>query len=160
MSHQLGEGFGRSPVFLALVGRQLQSHDGDGQVQRFAQAARIVLDQFGRAGGTDQHGLRRKAVKGLAGSGLEKFGSVAAQVTRFEGGVGDRRALLQALDHGEEQVCIGVALRRVQHIVHAFHGGCDTHRAHMGRSFVGPQGQLHGGKFLRRPGASGAAADG
>ena len=48
-----------------------------------------------------------------------------------------------ALDHGDQQVRIGVALRRMQHEVHAPHAGRDPHRAHMRRTFVGPERELH-----------------
>ena len=49
-----------------------------------------------------------------------------------------------ALDHGEQQVGVGVALGRVQDEVDALHGGGDAHGADVGRAFVGPEGELHG----------------
>ena len=152
---QLVEGLGRAPVLLLLVGRQLQRHDRDRQAQRLGEAAGIVLDQLGGAGRADQHRLRLEALVGVARRGLEQLGRVAAEVARLEGRVGDRRALGAALDHREQQVGVGVALRRVQHVVHALHRGGDAHRADMRRAFVGPDGELHG---LRPPAARGGSA--
>ena len=63
---QLVEGLGRAPVLLLLVGRQLQRHDRDRQVQRLGEPARVVLDQLGGAGGAHQHRLRLEALVGLA----------------------------------------------------------------------------------------------
>ena len=51
--------------------------------------------------------------------------------------------LVAPLDHREQQVGVGVALRRVQHVVHALHRGGDAHRADVRRAFVGPDGELH-----------------
>ena len=154
---QLVKGLARAPVFFALIRGQLQGHHGNGQLQGLGQAARVVLDQLGGAGRAHQHGRRIEARHGLAGRVFEEFGRVAAQITRLEGGVGDGRAARQALDHGEQQVGVGVALRGVQHVVHIRHGGGHAHRAHMGRSFVSPERQLHG-VFLRfmRPASGGA----
>ena len=160
MAYQLVKSLGGAPVFFALVGRQLQRHHRHGQVQGFAQAARVILNQLGGAGRTHQHGLWRKALEGLAGRIFEEFGGIAAQIARLESGVGHRRAFLQALNHRKEQVCIRVALGRMQHVMHAFHGRGNTHGAYMGRSFVSPQGQLHAAAFFRLPGAYGAPAGG
>jgi hypothetical protein len=52
--------------------------------------------------------------------------------------------MVAPLDHGEEQVGVGVALRRVQDVVQALHGRGDAHGADMGRALVCPDGQLHG----------------
>ena len=154
---QLIKGFARAPVFLALVRRQFQGHHGDGQLQGLGQATRVVLNQLRRAGRAHQHGRRIEARHGLAGRVFEEFSRVTAQITRLEGGVSDGRAARQALDHGEQQVGVGVALGGVQHVVHIRHGGGHAHRAHMGRSFVSPERQLHG-VFLRlMPPASGGA---
>ena len=150
---QLVKGLARAPVFLALVRGQLQGHHGDGQLQGLGQTARVVLDQLGGAGRAHQHGSGVEARHGLACSVLEQLGRVTAQIARLEGGVGDGRAARQALDHGEQQVGVSVALRGVQHIVHVRHGGGHAHRAHMGRSFVSPERQLHG-VFLRFQAAS------
>ena len=147
VAHELVKGLGGAPVFLALVGGKFEGHHGHGQVQSFAQAARVVLDQLSRARGAHQHGLGLEALKGFARCGLEQLGRVAAQVARLEGGVGHRRALLQALDHGEQQVRIGIALGRVQHVMHFFHGRGHPHGADMGRAFIGPEGELHGGRY-------------
>ena len=124
-AHELIEGLGRAPVLLPLVGRQLERHHRDRQAERPRQAAGIVLDQLGGAGRADQHRLRLEALVGLARGGLEQLGRVAAEVARLEGRVGDRRTLAAALDHREQQVGVGVALRRVQHVVHALHRGGD-----------------------------------
>jgi hypothetical protein len=53
-------------------------------------------------------------------------------------------ARIAALDHREQKIGISVALRRMQHIMDLFHRRTDAHRADMGRSFIGPQGELHG----------------
>ena len=165
-AHHLVEGFGGAPVLLALVGGQFQRHHRHRQLQRLREPAGIVLDQLGGAGRAHQHGLGRKALVGLAGGGLEQLGGVAAQVARLEGGVGHGRAAVAPLDHGEQQVCIGVALWRVQHVMHVAHGGGDAHRAHMRGAFVGPEGQLHAVRCLlrvrpvRRPAARAGAAGG
>ena len=143
-AHDPVQGLGRAPVLLALVGGELQRNDGNGQRQRSRQPARIVLDEFGRARRANQNGLGLETLVGVAHRILEQFGSVAAEVARLESCVGDRRARIAALDHREQKVGVGVALRGVEHIVHAFHRGGDAHRADMGRAFVGPDRQLHG----------------
>ena len=147
VAHQLVKGLGGAPVFLALVGGKFEGHHGHGQVQSFAQATRVVLDQFSRARGAHQHGLGLETLKGFTCGGLEQLGRVATQVARLEGGVGHRRALLQALDHGEQQVRIGITLGRMQHVMHFFHGRGHPHGADMGRAFIGPEGELHGGRY-------------
>ena len=128
-------------------------------MQRFAQTARVILNQFGRTGGTHQHGFGGKTLEGLPGRSLEKLCGVAPEISRLKGGVGDGRALLQALDHGEQQVGIGVALGCMQHIVHAFHRRGNAHRPHVRRSFVSPERELHV-VCLRRPDAYGEPAAG
>ena len=138
------KGFGRAKIFFALVGGQLQGHHRHRQVQRQGQATGVVLDQLGGARGPHQHGFGGKAFKRVTGSGFEQLGGVATQIARLEGGVGHRWAARQALDHGEQQIGIGVALGRVQHIVHIAHGGGDAHGPNVGRAFVCPEGELHG----------------
>ena len=143
-AHDAVQRFGRAPVFLLLVGGQLQRDHGDRQGERLRQSARIVLDEFGRARGADEHGFRLEALVGVAHGILEQFGGVAAKVARLESGVGHRRARVAPLDHREEKIGVGVALRRMENVVHAFHCGGDAHRADVGRAFVGPDRQLHG----------------
>ncbi len=75
---------------------------------------------------------------GIRAGLLEEVGGRRRQVTGLERGVGHRRARRTALDHGEEQIRIGVALGGVQHIMQALHRGGDPHGADMGRSLVGP----------------------
>ena len=144
IAHDLVESLGRAPVLLLLVGRKLERNDRNGQRQRLGQPTGIVLNQFRRAGRTHDHRLRCKTLIGIIAGGLEQFRRIAAQVARLEGGVGHRRPGTAPLDHGEEQVRIGVALRRMQNVMHALHRGGDAHRPHMGRSFIGPEGELHG----------------
>ena len=91
-AHQVVEGLGSAPVFLALVGGQLQCHHWNRQVQRQRQAARVVLNQLRRARGTHQHGLGRKTVVGVFHGGFEQLCRVATEVARLEGGVGHGRA--------------------------------------------------------------------
>jgi hypothetical protein len=154
---QLVEGLARAPVFLALVRGQLQGHHGNGQLQGLGQAARIVLDQLGRAGGPDNHGLGLEARVGVDDGGLEQFGRVGAEIARLEGRVGDGRAGSAPLDHREQQVGIGIALGGVQDVVQTRHRRGDPHGTDVRRAFVGPDGQLHG-VFLRfmRPVSGGA----
>ena len=144
VAHHLVEGLGRTPVFLALVRRQLQRHHRHRQIERTRQAAGVVLNQLGRAGRTHHHGPWREALVGLARSGLEQLGRVTAEVARLKSGVGHRRPARQPLDHGKQQVGVGVALGSVQHVMHIRQGGGHPHRAHMGGALVSPQRQLHG----------------
>ena len=134
----LVEGLRRAPVLLLLVGRQLHRHHRHRQVQRAGEAAGVVLDQLRRAACAHQHQVGLEAVVGVAGGGLEQLRGVPAEVARLERGVGHGRAGLPALDHGEQQVGVGVALRRVQHVVDAPHRRRDSHGAHVRRAFVGP----------------------
>ena len=143
-AHEAIEGLRRAPVFLFLIGGQFQRHHGNRQGERGGEAARIVLNEFGGAGGADNHGLGLEALIGFLGRALEEFGGVAAQIPGLEGRVGHGRAGAAPLDHGEEQVRIGVALGGVQHIMQAGHAGGHAHGADVGRAFVGPDGELHG----------------
>ena len=59
-----------------------------------------------------------ESLVGLAHGALKESGGIAAQIARLKGGVGHRRPARQPLDHGEQQIGVGVALRRVQHVVH------------------------------------------
>ena len=140
---QLIERFGGAPVLLLLVRRKFERDDRDRQVESLRETPRIVLDQLGRAGRADQHRLRLEPRVRIARGVLEEFGRVAAEVARLEGRVGHRRTPRQPLDHREQQVGVGVALRRVQHVVHVPHRGRDAHRADVRRSFVGPERELH-----------------
>ena len=139
--HELIEGLGGAPVFLALVGRQVERDHR--HVQPAREALGIVLDQLAGAGGADQQHLGTEPLDGLARGGLEEFRRVAAEVAGLEGRVGHGRTTIPPLDHGEEQVRVGVALRRVEHVVHAGHRGGDAHRPDMGRPLIGPEGELH-----------------
>ena len=143
VAHDLVEGLGGAPVLFLLVGRELQGNDGNRQRQCLGKATGIVLNEFRSAGGTDNHCLGLEARIGLGGGGLEQFRRVAAQVACLECGVGHGRAGVAALDHGEQQVGVGVALRGVQHIVQSVHCRGDAHGADMRRAFIGPQGELH-----------------
>ena len=143
-AHDAVEGFRRAPVLLLLVGREFQRDHRDRQADGRSEPARVVLDQLGRAGRADEHGLRSEALIGAGDGVLEFLSGVAAEVARLERRVGDRCALAAALDHGEEQIGIGVALRRMQDVVDAFHRGGDPHRADMGWSLIGPDRELHG----------------
>jgi len=89
--------------------------------------------------------LGREAGLRIGDGRFHQLRGVAAQVARLERGVGDRRAAVLPLDHREQQVGVGIALRRVQHVVHPAHGCGDPHRPHVGRAFVGPEGEFHAG---------------
>ena len=143
-AHQAIEGLRRAPIFLALICRQFKRHHGHRQAERLRQPTRIILNQLCRARSADQHGFRLEAGIGIARRFHEKLGGVAAQVARLESCPCHGRALFPPFDHGEKQISIGIALRRMQHIMHALHRGCDTHRPHMRRPFISPDGKLHG----------------
>ena len=143
VAHQLVEGLRRAPELLLLIGGQLQREDRDRQVEGLGEAAGIVLDQLGGAGGADDHRLGLEALVGVARGGLEQFGGVAAEVAGLEGGVGHRRAVVAPLDHGEQQVGVGVALRGVQNVVNPLHRRRHPHGADVGRSLIGPDAELH-----------------
>ena len=145
MPDDLQEGLVCAEVFLALVAGQVQRDDRHRQPQRLGQPAGIVLDQLCRAGGPHDDRFRAEPVIGILRGGAEQVGGVAAQIAGLKGGVADRRALGPPFDHGEQEVRIGVALRRVQHVMQPFHRGGDTHGPHMGRAFICPDGQLHDG---------------
>ena len=146
----LQEGLGGAEALLALVGGQFQRDHRDRQAEGLGEAGGVVLDQLGGAGGADDDRLGAEAVVGVAAGGLEELRGVGAEVAGLEGGVGDRRAVAAALDHGEEEVGVGVALRRVQHVVQAGHAGGDAHGADMRRAFVGPDAELHSRSAPRR----------
>jgi hypothetical protein len=133
---------GAEVLFPAVAG-QFQRDHRDWQAHGLGQTAGIVLDQFGGAGRAHDHRLGVEAVERILAGRAEQVRRVRPQVARLEGGVGHRRAAVAPLDHGEQQVGVGVALRRVQDIVQPAHGGRHTHRPHMGRAFVGPDRQLH-----------------
>ena len=141
---QLVEGFGRSPVLLFLVRGQFDRHHRYRQSQRPREAAGIVLDKFRGAGGADQQRLGLETLVGLARGVLEQLGGIAAEVARLERRIGDRGSFRLPLYHGEQQVGVGVALRRVQHVMQPVHRGGDSHRPDMGRTFICPERELHG----------------
>ena len=149
-SHQLVEGFSRTPVLLLGVGRQLQAHHRNAtQLHATRQGTGLVLNQLGGAALAHQQGLRLEARHRLADRALHQFGGVAAQVTGLEGGVGHGGAPVAPLDHREQQIGVGVALGGMQHVVHPLHRRGDAHGAHMGRAFVGPEGEFHRGESRR-----------
>ena len=141
--HDLVKGFRRAPIFLAAVAGQFERDDRARQPHRQRQAVRIILDQFSRAAGTDDHRLRLEPIIGVARRRLEQFSGVLAQIAGLKGGVGDGRTMIPPLDHREEQISIGIALRRVQHIMQVAHAGGDAHSPDVGRAFICPDRQLH-----------------
>ena len=143
-THQLVEGFGGAPVLLLGVGGQLQAHHRNAaQVHAGGQGTGLVLDQLGGAALAHQQGLGLEALHRLGDRALHQLGCVTAQIPGLEGGVGDRGALVPPLDHREQQVGVGVALGRMQHVVHPLHRGGDAHGTHVRRAFVGPEGEFH-----------------
>ena len=149
---ELVEGLVGAEVLLPLVAGKFQRHDRHGQAHGLGEAARIVLDQFRRAGGADDHGLWAEALVSLARGAGEEVRRIRAQISGLEGRVGHRRAMVAPLDHREEKIGVGVALGRMKHVVQALHPGRHAHRADMGRAFVCPHGQLHSAaSSLRRP---------
>ena len=145
-AHQLIQGFRRPPVFLLGVGRQIQAHHGDTpQSHASGEGTGLVLDQFCCAAFPHQQGFWLEALNRLVDGAFDELGGVAAQVPGLEGGVGDRRAFIPPFDHGEQQIGVGVSLGGMQHVVHALHGCGNPQRTHMGRAFVCPEGEFHGG---------------
>ncbi len=143
MPHDLEEGLVRPEILLPLIAREVERDDRDRQVERRRHAARIVLDQLRRAGGADDDRLRPEALIGVAARVLEKVRRVGAKVARLEGRVGYGRPMVTPLDHREEKVGVGVALRRMKNVMQPLHAGGDAHGADMRRAFIGPDGQLH-----------------
>ena len=142
--HQLIEGFSCAPVLFFGIGRQLQVHHRDTpQVHAGGQGTGLVLDQLGGAAFAHQQGLGLEALDRLGDRAFHQLGRVASQIPRLKGGVRDGRPPLLPLDHREQQIGVGVALGCVQHVVHALHRVGDAQGAHMGRPFVGPEGQFH-----------------
>ena len=137
------EGLVRAEVFLAGVAGEVEGHDGAGEPKGRGEAAGVVLDQLGRAGGADDHRLRLEAVIRALGGALEEGGGVGTEVGGLEGGEGDRRAVVAPLDHREEEVGVGVALWGVEDVVDVLHARGDAHRADVRGAFVGPEGEFH-----------------
>ncbi len=137
------EGFRGAPVLLLPIGGEFERYDRDRQSERAGEAAGIVLKQFGGAGGGDDNRLGLESLVGLADRGLEQLRRVGAEVAGLEGRVGDGRAFAAALDHGEQKIGVGVALRGVQHEVDARHARHDADRADMGRAFICPEREVH-----------------
>ena len=54
-AHELIECFSRAPVLFLLIGRQIERNDRAIEGKRLGEPARIVLDQFRRARGPDDH---------------------------------------------------------------------------------------------------------
>ncbi len=120
-ANELVEGFGCAPVFLFLIGGELERDDRHRKAKRLREPARIVLNEFSRAGCADDQCFGLEALVGFGDRALEKLGRVTAEVARLEGRIGDRRALLIALDHREQEIGVGIALRRMQHVMDAAH---------------------------------------
>jgi signal recognition particle subunit SRP54 len=97
-----------------------------------------------------QNALKHAKAKGFNVLIVDTAGRLAVdeammdEVARLKSGVGHRRPARQPLDHGKQQVGVGVALGSVQHVMHIRQGGGHPHRAHMGGALVSPQRQLHG----------------
>ena len=143
MPADLEEGLVRAEVLLPLVGRKFQRDDRHGKTHGLGQTARIVLDQLGRAGGADDDRFGLEAVVGVLAGGLEEMRGVRPEIAGLKGRVGHRRAMVAPLDHREEKVGVGVALRGVQDVVQPLHAGRDAHGADVRRAFVCPDRQLH-----------------
>ena len=141
--HQRVEGLARAPVLLLRVGGELERHDRNRQAEPLRERPRLVLDELRGARLADEQRVRAEALVGGLDALDDEPGGVAAEVARLEGRVRDRRAVIAALDHREQEVRVGVALRGVQHVVHVEQGVGDAHRPDVGRPFVGPDRELH-----------------
>jgi hypothetical protein len=154
-AHQAVKGFAGAPVLLPRVGQHFHGHNGNGQAAAGRQRAGLILQQFRGAGVSHQQHLRLVTLAGVAQRFQDQVGGITAEIPCLECGVGNRDALTFALDHGEQQVGVGVTLGRVQHQVHATHGVGDADGADMRRAFVSPERQLH----IRPPAWPGGPVD-
>ena len=144
MTAQLVEGFASAPVFFALVRGQLQGHHRNLKLECMRQSTRIVLNQFCGTRRTDQQGSGFEARNGLTRCIFKQLCGIATQIAGLEGGVSDGRPSGQTLNHGEQQVGVGIALRCVQDVMHVLHGRCNAHGPNVWGSFVSPKRELHG----------------
>ena len=139
------KGFRRPPVLLLGVGRQLQIDDRNStEVHAGCQGTGLILDQFSRAALPHQQGLGLEPLHSLRHRTLHQLGGITAQISGLKGGVGDRWAPVTPLDHREQQIGVGVALRGMEHVMDALHRSGDTHGPNVGGAFVGPEGEFHG----------------
>ena len=120
------------------------------------------MDQFSRAGGSNDNGLRLEPIIGILARLFEQARRICAQVPRLKCGVSHRWSVIAALDHREEQIGIGVTLRRMKNVMKLFHAGGNAHRANMGRAFICPNREFHSAATvkidLRRRGRAKSAA--
>ena len=141
--HETVECLARPPVLLSRVRRQLKRHHRHRQVEGAREIAGLVLDELGRARLAHEKGPGLESLECLAQGADDEIRGVATEVARLERGVGHGRPPPVALDHREQEIRVGVALRRVQHVVDAVHGVRDAHRPDVRRSLVGPDRELH-----------------
>ena len=137
------EGLGSTPVFLAGIRRQFQGDHRDGQAKTGRKASGLVLQQLRSAGLPYYENSGIEAPHRFARGFDDQVGRIAPEVTSLKRGVGNRGSTIRTLDHGKQQIGVGVALRGVQKVVHTLHGRDDAHRAYMRRPFIGPERQFH-----------------
>ena len=99
----------------------------------------MILDQFRCAAFTHKQGVGLEALNGFTDVALHKLRCVAAQVQRLKCGVRHGGAFPPPFNHGEEKIRVGISLRSMKDVVHAFHGCGNAHRPNMGRAFIGPE---------------------
>ena len=141
--HQLIKRLARAPILLARIGGHLDRNNRRAKSGTFGERTGLILNQLTRAGLRHQQHLRLVAIAGALEGFDHHLRGRAAQIPRLESRPGHWRSTTLALDHREQQIGIGVTLRRVQYEMHIAHRRSDTNRANMGWSFISPQRQLH-----------------
>ncbi len=138
------EGFRSAPVLLLAVRGKFEWDDGDGQAEGAGETGRIILQQFRGAGSCNYDRLRTEALISIADRCLKQLRRIGAEISRLERRIGDRRALAAPLDHREQEICIGVALRGMQNEVDSHHTRHDADGPDVRRTFICPKGEVHG----------------
>ena len=112
-ARQMIEGLRGPPVLLLGVGGELQRDHRDRELHPHRERPRLILDQLGGTGFADEERAGFEALVRLPHRRHHEICGVPTQVSGLEGGVGHRRPRRPALDHREEEIGVGVALRGV-----------------------------------------------
>ena len=143
MPNQLKERLVGAEVFFSLVRRKFKGDHRDGKSDGLCKATGVILNQLGSARGTDNHRLWLEALVSRPAGVSKKLSCIGPEIAGLKRRIGHRRPMVPALDHREEEIGIGVALRRVQNVMQAGHAGGDSHGADMRRAFICPDRQFH-----------------
>ena len=142
-AHDLQERLIRAEIFFALIAGQIERNDRDRQADGFGEAPRIILNKFRRTRCANNHRFGLEAGIGIAGGVFEQVGGITTQIAGLKCCIGDRGPRIAALNHCEQQIGIGIALRRMKDVVQTLHARGDAHGPHMGRAFICPEGKFH-----------------